>query len=594
MSQLPKLELVLTLCIFSQITLYAENSLIVETKSGKVRGKKINVEEKKVKVFYGIPYAKSPVGNLRFRHPVPIESWDDILDATEKPYSCWQVKDDLFGNFSGSNMWNPNTEMNEDCLKLNIWVPDENLAEPFAVMVWIFGGGFTSGTATLDVYNSEILASKGNVIIVSLNYRVGALGFLYFGRKDAPGNAGMFDQVMALEWIRDNIRYFNGDPNRITLFGESAGAASISLLHISHISRHLYHRIILQSGSATSSWAMMSANKLKANGFKLAKQLGCPHKNKQLNALMDCLREKNASDVIKTLDTTSVLELIEFPFVPVVDGLFLNRTPSEYISQGDFKKCPTIAGSNRDEGSYFLLYGLPGIFHKEEVIHISQNNFSEIIAQSFPHTSPLIRSTLEFQYKDWLNFDDDKVIDSLDKVIGDKYFTCPVNLVLKALAKYHVQNVYSYYFAHRSSNNFWPQWMGVIHGDEIPYVFGEPFFPGKDYRNEEKELSNSMIIYWTNFAKSGDVNSPENVGTIWPPYRIQEEKYLVLDTNKTVKAGLRTKFCAFWNDYLPQLESKTSIQPSCQSSKGRLTSLSHQIVIFYNLICVLIYTFCSS
>lgn len=197
--------------------------LIITTDKGKVRGLTLTSPTgRKVDAWLGIPYAQPPLGALRFRHPRPAEKWQGIFNATKPPNSCVQIVDTVFGDFPGATMWNPNTELNEDCLYVNVVVPHPR-PKNAVVMLWIFGGSFYSGTSTLDVYDHRTLAAEENVIIVSMQYRVASLGFLYLGTPDAPGNSGLFDQNLALRWVRDNIHRFGGDPNKICLFGESAG-----------------------------------------------------------------------------------------------------------------------------------------------------------------------------------------------------------------------------------------------------------------------------------------------------------------------------------------------------------------------------------
>ncbi|KFB35326.1 acetylcholinesterase [Anopheles sinensis] len=232
--------------------------LVVNTDKGRIRGFTAEAPSgKKVDVWLGIPYAQPPVGPLRFRHPRPAEKWTGVLNTTTPPNSCVQIVDTVFGDFPGATMWNPNTPLSEDCLYINVVAPRPR-PKNAAVMLWIFGGGFYSGTATLDVYDHRALASEENVIVVSLQYRVASLGFLFLGTPEAPGNAGLFDQNLALRWVRDNIHKFGGDPARVTLFGESAGAVSVSLHLLSALSRDLFQRAILQSGSPTAPWALVS------------------------------------------------------------------------------------------------------------------------------------------------------------------------------------------------------------------------------------------------------------------------------------------------------------------------------------------------
>ena len=272
---------------------------IVKTLSGRVRGMTLRAATgKHVDVWNSIPFAQPPIGDLRFRHPKPIEPWGDtIRDTRALPNSCWQTMDDFFGNFSGSTMWNANTERSEDCLYLSVTVPRPR-PKNAAVMVWIFGGGFVTGSSTLEVYDPKILVSEENIIFVSIQYRLASLGFLYFEQPGAPGNMGMMDQVAALKWIHSNIIFFGGNPNSITLFGESAGAASVSMHLLSPLSHNLFNRAIMQSGSATAPWAIVDKEETITRGFKLAETVGCPHSRANTNATLDCLRAINASVLI--------------------------------------------------------------------------------------------------------------------------------------------------------------------------------------------------------------------------------------------------------------------------------------------------------
>lgn len=270
------------------------DSLVVGTRKGLVRGTTLSLRTgKSVDVWLGIPYAKPPVKYLRFRHPRPMDAWSGVLDATNMPNCCFQIVDKFFGNFSGSDMWNPNTNLSEDCLYLNVWVPKPR-PENATVMVWIYGGGFFAGSVTLDIYDPRYLVSEENVIFVAMQYRLASLGFLYFNVAEAPGNAGLFDQLMALQWIRDNVAAFGGDPDRITLFGESAGAVSVSLHLISPLSRNLFRQAIVQSGTAISNWAVLSRHELIRRGLLLAQAVGCPHDVNDLEAVVDCLKDTDS------------------------------------------------------------------------------------------------------------------------------------------------------------------------------------------------------------------------------------------------------------------------------------------------------------
>jgi len=279
------------------------------------------------------------LGDLRFRKPVPIDRWQNIYDATQLPNSCYQEPLKAFPGFRGEKKWNPSTPVSEDCLYLNLWVPTKfrqfsfsgsnntNLSNA-SVMIWIHGGGYSKGASTLDLYNGLTLAAVNDVIVASLNYRVGAFGFLYLGIDEAPGNMGLYDQAMAMQWIKDNIHFFGGNPNSITVFGESAGAGSISAHLLSPVSKHLIKRAILESGSVNAHWSHMSAEKSKALAQTLAENVGCIEKGnssvtlleKDLANVVQCLRNQDVRNFSLAQNNLYSI-VVRFPFVPTVSSV---------------------------------------------------------------------------------------------------------------------------------------------------------------------------------------------------------------------------------------------------------------------------------
>lgn len=376
---------------------------IVTTNKGLVRGiTQRTVQGKFVDAFLGIPYAQPPIGQYRFRHPQATQAWAGERDASRMSSSCPQLNDTFFGaNFPGTSIWNANTPTHEDCLHLNVWTPfgvanatfsssaassppdhnqQRNNNDKYAqssgsrakrpVLVWIFGGGFTSGTASLTLYDGGLMASEEDIIIVSMNYRVAALGFLYLGRPEAPGNAGLFDQLMALQWIADNIEQFGGDPKRVTLFGESAGAVSVSLHLISPLSRNLFQQAILQSAAASAPWALKEPREILMNGLQLASHLGCRGSrgedlwrvsanrsltNGELDLVLECMLKAEPNELVK-YEVGQAPTILKFPFVPVVDGSFLVESPLESLAKRNFKPARLLLGSNADEGNFWLIY----------------------------------------------------------------------------------------------------------------------------------------------------------------------------------------------------------------------------------------------
>lgn len=482
--------------------------LLVRTTKGLVRGvSQITVTGKKVDAFLGIPFAMPPIGKYRFRHPKPVESWQGVFNASTSPNSCYQVPDTYFGkDFRGSAMWNPNTPMSEDCLKLSVWTPQSRSRshKPLPVLVWIYGGCYYSGTISLDLYDGRTIAAEENVILVSMNHRVGSLGFLFLDRSDSPGNAALFDQLMALEWIRDNIAAFGGDPNLVTLFGESSGAVSVSYHLLSPLSQNLFTRVILQSGGMTTPWGILEHKEAIRRTLLLAEALGCPHSKGEADQVMECLLKADPMDLVSN-ETGNGYGVIDFPFVPIVDGSFLDEMPLVSLRTKNFKKTQMLVGSDRDEANYFIIYQLPEFFKREEEVFISPDDFKHIVRELDPYLPKSVQDAIIYEYTPWHDLTNAaEYRDAVDKVIGDYQFTCPAT----EAAYYYAASgneVYVYYFTHRSSYNPWPKWMGVVHGDEINFIFGEPLNDSLGYTRDEVELSRRMMRYWANFARTGSV-----------------------------------------------------------------------------------------
>lgn len=487
-----------------------DNDPIVRTATGQVRGKRFQMTDfggRTIDAFLGIPFAEPPTGYLRFRHPRPVRKWDGVYNATRLPNSCYQEPDLNFGpDFYGSTVWNSPTNVSEDCLYLNVFVPRPRQRK-MAVMVWIYGGGFYSGTTTLDLYDGKILSALNDVIVVSIAYRVGALGFLSLNHPSAPGNAGLFDQLMGLEWVQQNIRYFGGDPDNVTLFGESAGSVSVSLHLLSPLSHNKFQRAILQSGSANMPWATLTVDEAKRRSTELAfDYLPCP-RTTDMAVVADCLRGITADEVVEKQWVSR--GILQFPFLPVVDGVFLPASPDELLRRRSFKRCPILIGSNRNEGSFFLIYELKNYLDLDRAT-MTRRQFNDSVERLFfyyPQYPTTVNEhgmrAIKFQYTDWLHFDDSaRNIYALDMAVGDSQFVCPLNTFAHAYATAK-QSVYMYYFTQRYSSNPWPMWMGVLHGDEIFFSFGEALKFKDNFTEDERQLSRKMILYWGNFAKTG-------------------------------------------------------------------------------------------
>ncbi|KAL6478589.1 hypothetical protein MHYP_G00120220 [Metynnis hypsauchen] len=537
------------------------DELVVPTNKGKVRGVKLSEpgSNGSVVAFLGIPYAKPPLGKLRFSRPEPAEAWSGVWNATNFSSSCLQYVDAKFPGFPGAEMWNPNTNLSEDCLYLNVWTPSKRLQDPeqplVPVMVWIYGGGFTTGTASLDVYNGRYLSQSEQVVVVSMNYRLGPLGFLALpGSEDVKGNAALFDQRLALSWVAENIAAFGGNPASVTLFGESAGAGSVGHHILSVGSHSFFSRAILQSGTPNAVWAAVETAEAWNRSLTLAQLLDCPL-GLSSDEVLACLRSADPEKIVGLqFNVTHDPMVISIPFSPTVDGDFLLDMPDVLLQSGRFLKTELLLGLNQDEGPYFLVYGARGFdIHHQSLI--SREQFLEGVALSLPGFSEMAREAAAFQYTDWTDeLSGQKNRDSLGQLVGDRYFSCP----LLDFARRYVEHGGSarvYLFDHRSSSNSWPKWMGVMHGDEIEFVFGIPQNSSRGYTDEEVTMSRRIMRHWANFAKSGN---PSAEGSAWPPFTLEQQEYVTLNTNppQTLRM-LRAQQCKFWDSFLPKLQHVT-------------------------------------
>ncbi|XP_015980247.2 acetylcholinesterase isoform X2 [Rousettus aegyptiacus] len=539
--------------------------LLVTVRGGQLRGIRLTAPGGPVSAFLGIPFAEPPVGPRRFLPPEPKQPWSGVLDATTFQSVCYQYVDTLYPGFEGSEMWNPNRELSEDCLYLNVWTPYPRPTSPTPVLVWIYGGGFYSGASSLDVYDGRFLAQAEGTVLVSMNYRVGAFGFLALpGSREAPGNVGLLDQRLALQWVQENVAAFGGDPMSVTLFGESAGAASVGMHLLSPPSRGLFHRAVLQSGAPNGPWATVGMGEARRRATLLARLVGCPPGGAGSNdtELVACLRTRPAQDLVDhewhVLPQESVFR---FSFVPVVDGDFLSDTPEALINTGDFHNLQVLVGVVKDEGSYFLVYGAPG-FSKDNESLISRAQFLAGVRVGVPQVSDLAAEAVVLHYTDWLHPEDPaRLREAMSDVVGDHNVVCPVAQLAGRLAAQGAR-VYAYIFEHRASTLSWPLWMGVPHGYEIEFIFGLPLEPSLNYTIEERAFAQRLMRYWANFARTGDPNDPgDPKAPKWPPYTGAAQQYVSLNLRPLeVRRGLRAQACAFWNGFLPKLLSATGMQ----------------------------------
>ena len=334
-----------TFCAFLPLV----HSVIVSTIYGQIKGQTnphpgSPTPFKSVSRFLGVPFAAPPIGELRFKAPQPPKEWKpNVREAKRHGNICWQS--DSFEEFI--KVFTLSFKYSEDCLYLDVYTPNVSLSLP--VMVYIHGGGYEGGTSI--IFPSDVLALHG-VVVVVIQYRLGPFGFLTTGDSAAPGNFGMLDHVEALKWVRDNIENFGGNSNKVTIFGVSAGGASVGLHLLSPLSKELFHQAIAESGVDVSPFAIQPTSIGISVAKELAQKLSCP--TGQHSEMVACLREKKDTD-IQTASQTSSLKFVDYlQWAPVVDKTFLYDTPRNLRKKGDFKQVPLIIGFTSNEGSFTL------------------------------------------------------------------------------------------------------------------------------------------------------------------------------------------------------------------------------------------------
>lgn len=452
----------------------------VKTQYGQVIGE-VTGENHQISLYRGIPYAKPPLGNLRWAPPEPPERWKGVYTAREFSPVAPQVPSP-FGGVTAD------TPMSEDCLYLNIWTPAESAKDRLPVMFWIHGGGFRIGAGSLPLYDGTHVAERG-VVVVTFNYRLNVFGNFAHpqltseSRHRSSGNYGLLDQVAALEWVQRNIENFGGDPNNVTIFGESAGARSVSLHMASPLSRGLFHRAIAQSGALRDTTETLADR--EAAGTALAEALGA-------DELADPL------DYLRWLPPSDFPDLGGFPSNPIVDGHFMPDNPESIYARGEQADVPFLAGTNRDEGTMFLV-GSPvnSVSSYEQFVMTRFGDRANDLLRIYPATS------------------DDHAALRANELFTDYAMVLHQRNQMKWMAQKPSKN-FMYYFTHVPPGAA-GQRMGAHHGAEIRYVFGnlesnDTFTPG----HNDTQLSALMMDYWINFAKTGDPNVAGR--PMWPQF----------------------------------------------------------------------------
>jgi len=483
--QMPRRWLVVVLTLLTPFVAHAAGPL-VKIDSGIVQGQTVGA----VNAFLGIPYAAPPVGNLRWKPPMPPAKWEDVRKATSFGARCMQTR-------VYSDMVFRDPGISENCLMLNVWAPPGG-TEGLPVMVWIHGGGFAAGASSEPRQDGSQLAKLG-VVVVSMNYRMGIFGFFVHPEltaesgKNAAGNYGLLDIVAALEWTQHNIAAFGGDPANLTIFGESAGSFAVSALMASPLANGLFHKAIGESGAAFKSRGLTFKSRADRE----------PEDSKFMNAALrvHTLAQLRAVPAQKLLDAATKKSEghDEFSYGPDVDGYFLPESVPAIFVAGKQNDVPLLAGWNHDEGSFEVAKTKP-----------TEASLKESAEKEFGAKAP---EFLRLYSAD----NDDQAYRAMEDFEGDRFIAYSTWKWLEMQKATGKQTVYRYRFDLALPPD--PKEPGPAvanHSGEIEYVFGMLDSKARPWRPEDRKLSEQMQKYWTNFARSGDPNGSDLPK--WPTY----------------------------------------------------------------------------
>ncbi|KAG4067634.1 hypothetical protein HA402_005406 [Bradysia odoriphaga] len=465
-----------------------------------------------IKAFMGIPFARPPVGNLRFRAPQKVEPWNVTLLTQNEHPKCPQI-DTFFGGAT------PIVEGEENCLFLNVYVPETTTSEPLDVLVWIHGGAFVVGTAGVSSYGPDYLLDH-DVIMVAGNYRLGMLGFLSTEDRFSPGNFGLKDQAFLLQWVQENIHHFGGNNDSVTIWGESAGGVSVHYQMISPMSRGLFHKAILNSGTLNNGWCDPARTGVaRQQAFNLAEHVGCWTNETTTEEIVECLRGMPIQDILSYSASA--------PY-PVVENFETDE--DAFIGERNFDdlhsnsvEIPMLLGMNTEEGLLNIATHLSNSLALDNII----TNWDQTLANSFGFgdLSESEREAVTNKLNAFYFGREATPTNELDRnhlvdLFTDGGFIGIVETIRHRLSYTNHNNTYVYLYTQKGTASFSTatEFFGTSHADDLI-----PLFPMRKVAfystipsEHDRELTRLMTLMWTNFVKTGNPTPDGTATPIWP------------------------------------------------------------------------------
>lgn len=522
---------------------------VVTTTSGAIRGIIRNTTTGSVNAFLGIPFAEPPIGDLRFKKPIPKKPWEGVLNATSLTPLCPQIP-------AYVNEYFKITEadlVSEDCLFLNVFAPARTVPDLKPVVVYIHGGAFAYGGIPLKIFDPSELAVRGDLVVVVVSYRLGAFGFLHMGVEDAPGNMGLYDQRLALRWVRDNARAFGGDADRVTIMGESAGSISVGLHLISPKSEGLFRRAIMQSGSPFSGQFVMNETQAARKANAIVTYLGCDKDKDSSQKLgkedvVACLRSKDFRDILKATESFNPMGLDGF--FPITGEEFLPEKPGAALARVTPNAQEVLVSVCEAEGDFFVYYLLTEIQNLSDISLVTKRQmelFMRVLVSAMTSAEP---EQIIKHYFDHVSAKKGKeVAHAASDLLGDLLLLCPTLGFAKGLSSGQNTSVHAFLFSHKLSFVGWPEWMRPTHADDIFFTLGSALSQDVNPTEADVKATENLVNVISTFSHTG---VPQVInGTEWPKFN-EDQQYLHIREGPAVLGKhLRKTSCDFLNKIQP-------------------------------------------
>ncbi|XP_075212202.1 esterase E4-like isoform X2 [Lycorma delicatula] len=555
----------LKVIILSLLSLKIVIAEIISTPQGDIQGIiKKTVNDNEIQAFLGIPFARPPIGDLRFKSPVPFGKWNGVWNASKDGNECVQKSlENLVDSLKQTQLkvdesypsdQTPTSIIgSEDCLYLNVFTPDTSVPKKYPVMFYVHGGGFFVGSSNSVMYGPDLLLDNKDIILVASNYRIGPLGFASTEDVVMSGNYGMKDLVLALKWVQQNIASYGGNPESVTIFGGSAGGACVHYLTLSPLAKGLFHRAIPMSGTAHCPWSTFIPGAVANNTKKLASFVNCP--TEPSNLLVECLRKVSADKLTQAIDKFEIWRMIPMvSLVPVVEpkevkDAFMTESPLTVKSS-----IPMMIGVTKDEGVGMV--AVLGIKEKMVELNARLNELLPVALfydKSTNNPDELTNKIRKFYFGDINKLITIENIKPFMDMYGDSLFLqCASSAV-----ENHEGTAYFYMFAHKGNGTIADilsggfSSLGVSHAEDHSFLFSFQFPPiieKKMLEGNDKRMSEEMVSMWTNFAKYGNP-TPNSKDNRWDQLSIEHMNYYHIEYSKTrMENGLYKERNNFWKN----------------------------------------------